>query len=377
MRPLRLAVAFAATFAAACGGDDEGGLAPPDAPPAVTADAAPSNDLCTCLALGVDYTNGVGTAARVALPSATITQDAVPGAISGDPVLRAANGGLAVINRFGADNVTWLDPATLAVKAQISAGAGGNPQDAAFDDGRLYAPLFGRAELDAWDLGATPPTPMSPMDLASHDEDGNPNAMSALVLGDWLAVSIGLLDDTDPYLPAKGRGRVLVRPRAGGDFTSLELTYANPVGFLHAAGATTALVPTAPTFSNTDGCVERVQLGETPTADGCLVENLALGGFVTGIAPTADGGAYLAVSDPSYAGKLVRVNPDGSVTAPLTDASVSPTDVAYCEASNQLVYNDAITGGLFVRNLTGGTVVNAEPLDLGLPSAYGNGLACW
>ena len=377
MRPLRVIAVLVVVSLAACGGDDEGLPATPDAPPSVTADAPPSADLCTCLALGVDYTNGVGTSARLGLPSATLTQDAVPGAISGDPVVRAAAGGLAVINRFGADNVTWLDPATLEVKAQISAGAGANPQDAAFDEGMLYAPLFGRAELDQWDLGTTPPTAMTPSDLASYDEDGNPNAASVLVLGDWIAITIGLLDDADPYLAAKGPGRVLVRPSAGGAWTSLELTYANPAGFLRAAGATTALVPTSPSFSNADGCVERIQLGASPSADGCLVENSALGGFVTGIAPTADGGAFVAVSDPSYAGKIIRVNPDGSVSASLTDASVSPTDVAYCAATDQLVYNDGITGGLFVLDVGRGTVVNAEPLDLGLPSAYGNGLACW
>lgn len=218
---------------------------------------------------------------------------------------------------------------------------------------------------------------MSSTDLASYDEDGNPNAASALVLGDWIAIAIGLLDDADPYLAAKGRGRILVRARAGGDFTSLELTYANPVGFLRAAGPTTALIATAPTFSNADGCVERIQLGETPAADGCLVENADLGGFVTAIAPTDDGGAYVAVSDAAYAGKLIRVNPDGTVSAALTNAAVSPTDVAYCAASDQLVFNDAITGGLFVMNVADRSLVNAGPLDLGLPSAYGSGLACW
>lgn len=376
-----LVPALALTFALGCG---DGASSSPDAAAGADAadaaaglDAAPPTAGCTCLALGVDYMNGTGTAARLDLPARTLTEDAVPGGVSGDPVVRQAGGGLAIVNRFGADNVTWLDPDTLEVRAQVSAGKGANPQDAAFAADRMFAPLFGRAEVATWDLATSPPTPGTADDLATHDPDGNPNAASALILGDWLAVTIGLLDDEDPFLAAKGRGRVLVRAVGGGAWTSLELTYANPVGFLRAAGPTTAFVPTAPTFSAADGCIERVDLGPTPTVLTCLVENSALGGFATGVAPTGDGGAYVAVSDAEYAGSIHRVDASGVVSASLVPATLSPTDLAFCEATGQLVFNDSITGGLFVLDVATGTLASPDPLDVGLPSAYGNGLACW
>src|SRR3990170_2040683 len=110
--------------ATACGGgavgDDDttpfqDGPPTPDAAPGDGAgprDAAPAAT-CTCLVLGADFTSGTAIASTVALPSLAVVKDVVP--VQADPVVRALGGRVFLINRFGADNVTVVDPADWTV----------------------------------------------------------------------------------------------------------------------------------------------------------------------------------------------------------------------------------------------------------------------
>src|SRR5262245_44680957 len=139
--------ALLSLFLSACGDASVGIRQPsPDGRPTwadgVPDSAAPSTT-CTCVALGVDYQAGVGTIARLELPSLVLTHDAVPGGASGDPVVRVDSGRIFVVNRFGADNVTVVDGQIFALVAQFSTGAGTNPQDVAVHGDTLFVPVFG------------------------------------------------------------------------------------------------------------------------------------------------------------------------------------------------------------------------------------------
>jgi hypothetical protein len=381
MRTLTLCLSLALLFAC---GDDDGAFTPtPDAPSIPFPDAAPDSatpaTTCTCIALGVDYLAGVGSIARLELPSLELVRDAVPGGASGDPVVRADAGRIFVVNRFGADNVTIVDGRLFELVAQFSTGPGTNPQDVAIHGDTLFVPVFGAAAVKGFRL-RIPIERLVDVGTSSYDEDGNPNAASSLTVGDRIYVTLGILDDTDPFFTPKGPGQVLILDAQTREELGLvTLPSANPLGFLHRAhlGGESLLTATAPSFSAADGCLARVSIADPPSAD-CLVDNNVLGGYVTGLAPTPEGPIFVAVSPAFGEGRLHRITAPNTVDAePLSSPEQVVTDAAYCGPTGQLVYNDQITGGLHVYDVAAGTHVNDEPLDIGLPSAFSNGLWCF
>jgi hypothetical protein len=325
--------------------------------------------------LGVDYTAGTGTVARLVLPSLELVRDVVPGGVSGDPVLRAEGGRVLIVNRFGADNLTVIDPGGLGVIAQFSTGAGTNPQDVASKGDALFVPVFGRAAVERWRL-RLPVERLEDVDTSALDPDGNPNAASAAVVGSLVYVTLGILDDDDPFLSPRGPGGVLVLDEAGETITTFELAHANPLGFLHRAGSQ-LVVATAPFFDASAGCIERISTGDAAGPAGCWVANADLGGYATALVPH-ERGLFVAVSAGFGVGRLVAVDEDGGVDpVALSGPDEIVTDAAFCEATGMIVYNDQSSGGLHVYDVTVGVRLTEQPLDLGLPSVFSNGIACF
>src|SRR4051812_1556859 len=106
----------------ACGDNVPGGPdAAPDGPDIGAAKAA---------IVAGDF-QSTGILSTVGAPSLEVTQNAVAGVASSDPVMRRIGDELFVINRLSGDNITILDSTTLSLTAQIATGAGSNPQDVA------------------------------------------------------------------------------------------------------------------------------------------------------------------------------------------------------------------------------------------------------
>src|SRR3970282_2434510 len=135
---MNLRTLSALVLLAACGGSDPAtpDAAPGAAPTDPAGDAAPPSG-ATVFAVGTDFATA-GIASTVAVPALEVTQGAVAGVASTDPVVRQFGDRIYVINRYGADNVTILDADTLALVAQISTGSGSNPWDVAVDGDRIY-----------------------------------------------------------------------------------------------------------------------------------------------------------------------------------------------------------------------------------------------
>ncbi len=371
----------------ACTGDD---ASLPDAAPALDApvvldsghtvdagvDATPAAP-CTCLALGVDYATGVGTASTVSLPSLTVTQGVLSmAAVSGDPVVRLLDGKLFIVNRFGADNVTIVDPVTFTVTAQVSTGGGSNPQDVAVLGDELFVVALSLPYLLVYDLTdlTAPPTTIGLPVAMPLDADGTPEAASIAIVGGRAYVTMQHLES---FVPA-GPGSVTVIDLATHTVErTFSLANANPTSLLRGRAAE-LLVATVPDYSPTAGCVERVRLGGMAGSDGCLVDAAELGGYVSAIAPGDDGHVYVAASASFSEGQIVKVSDTGEiVTARLSGAGQNPTDLAYCASQHMLVSNDGNGGGLRVFDLDDGVELTAAPLNIGLPPTFASGIVCY
>jgi len=357
---------FSALALSGCSDDTPDG-SPPDAPS--------GGDIAQVYALGSDATT-TGILSAVAIPSLSVNNNILAGVAAGDSIVRAADGILYIINRFGSDNITIVDPQGPVLIDQISTGAGTNPQDIAVVGRTLYVCAFNSGAIITLDLD-NPSDPPGSIDISSYDTDMNPNCNSIAVAGNQVIATLGLLD---AEFTSQGGVAIVIDPTDNSITTSFGLTYKNPLGLI----ATTdpagplggdLLVATTEDFGAGNGCVERITPGETPGSAGCLIENAALGGYASVIQSQGDR-VWLAVSTSFTTGKLVSVDAggvldDNSVTA----ADHHVTDFVICP-SGHIVTNDRTPGAL--RVFTGdGAEITTAPLDIGLPPVYTNGLICW
>jgi hypothetical protein len=384
----RLALLFALVLGlvsgllAACGDDlarsSDAGAEAPDG-------GGDDGPRATAFAVGTDFV-AAGIASTIDIPALAVEQNAVDGVASTDPVVRYQDGRIFIINRFGHDNVTVLDAGSLQLVAQISTGAGSNPQDVAADGDILYVPTLAGSGVAVLDLSRPEAGVVDTIDLSALDpDDGEPNCHSAVRVDRRLAVVCGILDEN--YAPRR-RGIVAVVELDDPDaaVVRIALEHRRPFGFALAppAGplAGDLLVPTAPKFLDpaAAGCLERVHIaGDAPAGAGCLVDNATLGGFAAGLAAAEDR-VWIAVTtgfDPDDYGPLgfaAAWDPVAeAVGAPVTPDGVRALDVAACPGGF-LAVSDA-TLGVRVYGASGAEM-SAAPLDVGLPPVS-NGLVCY
>ncbi len=392
-RPRPRLALFALALLAACGDNLDGGPAgttadaagkggEPDAAPA--ADSGPTE--ATAFAVATDFAT-TGVASTIAIPALDVTANAVEGVASTDPVVRLQGDRLFVVNRYGQDNVTILDPARLALVDQISTGPGSNPQDVARVGDTLYVAALAAPGVLVIDLTRPDEGVVDIIDLAELDpEDGLPNCGTIVAVGDQVVAVCGILDEAD-FTP-NGPGAIALIDGAGGTLIdTVGLTQVRPVGLAQAApaGDPAVLIPTVQDFAvpDGDGCLERVVVADgSAKATGCLIDNADLGGFVSALAwnPAGDG-VWMTVTtsfdenDFGPHGDLVSLPASGgeAARAPLAD-EVRPMDLAVCPTGH-LVISDATRG---VRVLAPGAAeeLTAAPLDIGLPPVS-NGLVCY
>jgi len=368
--------------AAACGDDLRSSGPDSGAQPDAGGDQPAS---ATVFAVATDFFSA-GIASSIAIPGLEVTENVVDGVASTDPVVRAADGRLFIVNRFGHDNVTVLDADSLELIAQISTGAGSNPQDVAVDGDLLYVPTLAGRGVAVLDLGRPDEGVVDTIDLSAFDpDDGEPNCHSAVIVERRLAVVCGILNER--FRPRR-RGLVAVidLDDRSAPVRRVMLEYRRPFGFALAPSsgplAGDILVPTAPKFFDpaAAGCVERVHVaGGRPTAAGCLIDNQELGGFASGLAAVGDR-VWIAVTtgfDPDDYGALGYAAAwnatAGAMEAPMTGEGVRAMDIAACPGG-ELAVSDA-TLGVRVYD-AGGAEMTGAPLDLGLPPVS-NGLVCY
>lgn len=389
MRHLRLcACAFALAALGACGDNLSPALpdaAAPDAavPDAALPDGSPGTPDAGVVARGFAVAGdfmGTGVATSIAPADLSVSQNVAAGIASGDPVVRYHDGRLLIVNRFGADNVTVIDADDYSLIAQISTGAGSNPQDVAVKGDTLYVAALSASGVLVLDLAQPSEGVQETIDLASLDDDGVPDCHSLQLVGDELYVSCGRLENFAPT----GPGAIAVIDTTSNSVVDdFDLTTENPVGFLQAAPAGSALagdllVATVDFGDLASGCVERIATAE-PRAATCLIGNQELGGYAIDFAVGDDDELYLAVVSGFDGGVQAALTSYDLVADSLRDEPLSPAeqsivDIAWCP-DGLLLSADASAGGLRIYDSAGGERTNAA-LDIGLPPVN-NGLVCY
>jgi len=339
-----------------------------------------------------------GVLSVVDLDTRTITENVGPAmAIGEDPVLRKLGDELFVVNRASGNNVTILDATTLALVEQLGTGASTNPQDVAVVGDKLFVATLGNKGAVMLTRGTTT---ITELDLSQDDPDGKPNCNSIKLVGDALYVSCGLLDDTDPFLPPRGPGKVyVVDPGTLQIRSTLTLATNNPIALLEELPVTATfagdlLLPTID-FGTGLGCIERIAVGTMPAAAGCLIDNSTLGTFafasrVAIYAPEFTGPAARIIPTPlmfvgvsSYPdGKVVGYDliTDAVFTDPVTPMAQVIADVATCPNGELVVADNPpppSTAANGLRIYLGATEQTAAPLAVGLRPASSHGIVCY
>lgn len=371
---------------AACG-EDENLLPTLDGAPGV--DAAPSIDapgaaMPTAIAVTGDF-SVTGVFSRIDVASRAVTPNVVAGVAGGEPWIRKLGSELFIVNRAGGNNVTIVGTAPFAFVDQFGTGAGTNPQDVAVVGTKLYVPVFdATGGLKVIDRTTRAVTSIS---LATLDPDGVPNCISAYAVGTRVFVACEVLDAT--YTP-RGPGKIAVIDTATDTVaTTFELANANPFGRFVATPTTSMyggdlIIPTAPTLTSyTTGCLERVTTGATPAANGCVVTNATLGGYVSGVDVTPEGDAlWLAAValNPDFSNNFGRLRKVELATGALGDVVSGTTTfaggVAACPGGYAVVA-DTTFGASGVRVFKDGAETTTAPLDVGRPVNAPNGLVCY
>jgi len=329
---------------------------------------APSTGAAKAVVVAGDF-QSTGVLSTVDAPSLTVTQNAVAGVASSDPVVRRIGSELFVVNRYGGDNITILDGATLALVDQIGTGANTNPQDVAQVGRKLYVAALGVGAILVIDRDH--PTTVNQIDVSSFDAfDQNPDCESIYAVGDKVYAACGLLQQFSPVV----NGKILVIDTSNDTVsTSFDLPSMNPAGWLEKDGGD-LLIPLVPSFTDySTGCVARVTTGTTPSAS-CDVSNQTLGGFALRI---VDGWAIVGAYDDNFnttKGVLVRMAGGASQSG----STEMLKDLAVCGQYLFVGDNAMSASGIRVFQATGDTAteLTTAPLDIGLPPGYGDNIAC-
>lgn len=306
------------------------------------------------------------------------------GAVGSDPVIRRAGGELFVVNRAEGNNITILDEVTFKVLAQIGTGVGSNPQDVAVTDRELFVPAFGTAGVIVLSrFGATAP---AMIDLSALDPDGQPNCVSAMTVGDEIYVACEVLDAS--FQP-RGPGQIAVIDAATHAVkTTFPLGAANPFGAFEQLPAEVLggdlVIPTVPSFGDfSTGCVERIQTGAAPRANGCVVTNQALGGYAARVEVQLRFGTPILWVIASKFDTAPRGNLQGYdiSTSTLWPNPISPptqilVDLAVCPNGSIVVADQTLTSN-GLRIYDGIMETSAAALPVGLRPASAHGLACY
>ena len=178
-----------------------------------------------------------------------------------------------MVNRFGQDNITILDPARLTDRPNLDRGriepAGRRPVG-----DRLYVAALAAPGLLVIDPTRPDEGVVDTIDLSRLDpKDGLPDCVSVVAVGDQVVAVCSVLDES--FTP-RGPGQVALI--AGGKVVdTVPMTQVRPFGLAQAAPAgDSVLITTVLDFADLDagGCVERVAIGKgTLEASACLVDS--------------------------------------------------------------------------------------------------------
>lgn len=326
-----------------------------------TADAATPDR--AAFVITTDYTTG--SCAEIDLATRGVKSNLCP--IHADAVARYRDGKVWVVNRLGQDNVQILDPAAgYATVAQYSVGAGSNPQDIAFANGKAYV----TRQNDNKVLVVKPVSgeTIAEVDLSAFaDADGfcEPGVMQ--VEGSRVLVTVLRLDRNNQMAPA-GKGVIAVIDSATDTLVGggIPLLAANPwLGF--ARDGVYLYVANSGTFGKSDGDIELIDPDKLANG-GITVASSQLGGDINYFT-VKNGVIYAVVTDAAYNTSLVAWDTQQAKrTVVLATEGFNLAGVAINDRGELYVADRAATKpGMRIFDTKTLGELTAAPIDTGLP----------
>ncbi|MEO7866835.1 MAG: FlgD immunoglobulin-like domain containing protein [Candidatus Eisenbacteria bacterium] len=271
--------------------------------------------------------------------------------VHSDARLRWYGGRVYVVNRFGADNIQVIDPATYVTLNQFSVGNGANPYDIAFaSPTKAYVTRYERTEL--WVVDPSTGAHTGTISLAAFaDADGIPEMDHLMMVGPLLFVSLQRLDRNAGFIPTAFSLVAVIDTRtdtvvdcdaatAGVQAITLQLT--NPVtAFQFDRTTSRLLLGCVGYYGALDGGIERIDPVGLASAGVAAGED-SLGGDVADLVWRDGAKSYAIVSDASFNTLLISWSPTtgrklATVYAPggftLGDAEISGTELWVCDGS--------------------------------------------
>ena len=295
----------------------------------------------------------------------TVTNVNLP-SLHTDVALRAYSGKLYVIERWGKDAVTVLDPnAPNAPLANYSVGNASNPYDLVFEsEAKAYVMRYERKNLLV--INPANGDSLGTVDLSSFaDADGNTEIAGGVLVDTTLYVILQMLDRSGTYWVPAGLGKVvMVNTKTNQVTGSITLTIDDPDRIIAHGSKLYVTGGDYSDFSKTG--VDTINLA-THTA-GRLTEGLALGGRPTYMAfASGDSVAWLVTPQTWPTGKVYKIRLATGAIADSLAELVSPASLAISSDNEILVADRNEAGaGVFVFNAATGAKVQG-PISTPVP----------
>ncbi len=303
------------------------------------------------------------------------------GIVESDNAVTAYGGRIYVINRYGFDNITVMDPSDLtAPVVQFTTGNGTNPHAMAFvSDAKAYVSLYGADYL----LIVNPTTgeEVGRVDLSGFaDADGIPEASAMVIVDGKLFVALQRLDRNSWFAPTDA-SYVVVIDTATNEIVDADsstpdtkdpivLTGTNPQFLTYDNALGKIVVSETGSYGAQDGGLETVD-PITYSAEGFFVTEGDLGGDVGALAVVDGAKVYVVVTDSSWANDVAVVEKtDGSWqkqgTLGLPGAFIP--GLALDGQGRLLVPDrDTTSPGVRIYDTATDQEVEGSPVDVGLP----------
>jgi DNA-binding beta-propeller fold protein YncE len=296
--------------------------------------------------------------------------------IHSDATVKADGGYVFVINRYGQDNITVLDPADgLSLVTQFSTGNGSNPQDiAAISATKAYISRLGSnsllivnpatgAELGSINLSGLALSDGIP-DMAQMVKVGTKVFVLLQNLVDWAPAGPGILavidTATDTLIDADAS-----TPGVQG----VEISGWNPQSAAYNAATNRIYVSSSGDYYNPAVAGGIDSVNPDTFAASSVADKTALGGSPGSVAVVSSSKAYVAVSDSSFVNHIIPFNPStGAVSASIyTPGGYTIGGIAVDPFGYLLVPDMSYEtpGIVFIDTLT--NTVAQGPVSVGLP----------
>jgi DNA-binding beta-propeller fold protein YncE len=344
---------------AGCGVEPGGG----DGGDAGTFDSGPYAFVVT-----TDYTTG--SFATVEISSRQATKNLCNGhlcSIFSDAIARRHRDQIYIVNRLGQDNIQILDPVhSFTTVNQYSVGAGSNPQDIAFANGKGY---ITRQEMNNV-LVVKPETGerIAEIDLSQFsDPDGNCEPALMASDGQYVYVAILRLNRTQKYVPS-GKSYVAVIDSATDRLVGngILLNTTNPYAGFFLDGSN-LYVGCAGSFQVLDGAIELIDT-TTLKNKGVIVDEQTLGGDIN-FFTIKNNVIYATISDQNFSTAIKTYDISTRFMGQIVKTTGFDLAGIAINSLEELYVADRSTTnpGIRIFGAIGGREYTPTPINTGLP----------